>query len=75
MKPKEAAALSEFMMPMLKWFPHERATAESMLEHPWLNMPSDYDYQLGELEFRKLMLKQSIKTDPEDEGDKFTRTQ
>jgi serine/threonine protein kinase len=73
-KPEEAKQLSSFLLPMLAWHPHERASARKMLEHPWLSMPSDYNYQLDELDFRKMMLRQSIKTDPEDEGEKFKRT-
>ena len=70
----EAKQLAAFLLPMLKWFPHERASAQEMLEHPWLNMDPNYDFQLGELEFRKMMLRQSIKTEPEEEGDAFQRS-
>ena len=57
MKPHEAKALAEFLLPMLEWYPDKRASAQTMLDHPWLKMPSDYDFQLGELEFRKMMLR------------------
>lgn len=34
----EAKALTEFLKPMLSWYPEKRATAEQMLAHPWLSM-------------------------------------
>ncbi len=37
----EAEALANFLMPMLKIYPEERATAKEMLNHPWLDMESD----------------------------------
>lgn len=38
MAEKEAIALEEFMMPMLRILPQERATAAEMLNHYWLDM-------------------------------------
>jgi len=41
-KENEAAALSDFLMPMLAWHHDKRATAQQMLKHPWLTMPANY---------------------------------
>lgn len=38
MAEKEAIALEDFLMPMLKVLPQERATAEQMINHYWLDM-------------------------------------
>jgi len=40
-KESEAAALADFLEPMLRVFPHERASAEQMLSHPWLEMDTE----------------------------------
>jgi serine/threonine protein kinase len=45
---KEAQAFSDFMMPMLRWDPNKRATAEEMLKHSWLCMPADYNPKVQE---------------------------
>lgn len=41
-KEKEAQAFTDFLIPMLRWDPNKRASAEEMLKHPWLTMPADY---------------------------------
>ena len=41
MAEKEAIALEDFLLPMLKIIPQERATAEQMINHYWLDMKSD----------------------------------
>ena len=38
---------------MLTWDPDKRATAESMLDHPWLKMEANYDTGLTQEEFEK----------------------
>ena len=43
-KEDEAKALNDFLLPMLEYYPSKRATAKQMLGHPWLNMPSNFDY-------------------------------
>ncbi len=53
----EAGPLSDFLLPMLEWYPDRRATAEQMLEHPWLSMPDNYDYKMTEKEHSKVCLK------------------
>ena len=40
MAENEAICLEDFLLPMLKVLPQERATAEEMLNHPWLSMKS-----------------------------------
>lgn len=37
---RQAAALADFMLPMLHYDPERRATAGEMLRHPWLAGPS-----------------------------------
>lgn len=51
---------SDFLLPMLKWLPKDRASAQTMLAHPWLNMPDDYDYRMNDLEFKKYKLRQTF---------------
>jgi len=40
-KASEAEALADFLEPMLKIYPHERATAAQMLNHYWLDMDTE----------------------------------
>ena len=35
-KEEEATQLADFLQPMLNWVPDKRATAQQMLDHPWL---------------------------------------
>lgn len=46
----EAQAFTDFLQPMLNWDPDKRASAESMLSHPWLSMPSNYETRLSQAE-------------------------
>jgi serine/threonine-protein kinase SRPK3 len=50
-KENEAQAFADFMGPMLEWHHDRRASAQQMLEHPWLKMPANYDYKYSEKEF------------------------
>ena len=50
-KQHEADMLADFLLPMLRWYPSDRPSAKQMLEHPWLNMPNDYDYKMSDLQF------------------------
>lgn len=36
---------------MLEWNPETRASAQTMLDHPWLKMPSLYDTKMTETEY------------------------
>lgn len=66
----EAQALSDFLLPMLEWYPERRATAQEMLSHPWLNMPDNYDTFMSDGQYEKMKLMQSLKGDAEEEGEK-----
>ena len=46
---------------MLEWYPHKRATAQKMLDHPWLNMSSNYEYKYTDKEYEIMMLKKDMK--------------
>jgi serine/threonine protein kinase len=46
---KEAAAFADFLLPMLRWDPNKRASAEQMLKHPWLTMEANYDTKVNEV--------------------------
>jgi serine/threonine protein kinase len=48
----EAQAFADFLIPMLHWDPDKRATAQSMLDHPWLTMPANYNTKLTPAEFQ-----------------------
>lgn len=60
-KEEEAQALSDFLVPMLEWYPGKRATAESMLNHKWLNMTANYEYKYTDKEYEIMMLKKDMK--------------
>jgi len=49
-KENEAHAFADFLLPMLAWDPDKRASAESMLNHPWLKMPAIYNTKMSEEE-------------------------
>lgn len=42
-KEEEAHAFADFLLPMLEWDPEKRASAQTMLNHPWLSRDSNYD--------------------------------
>lgn len=49
---------------MLSWYTHERATAQEMLKHPWLDTSKDdFDasYHYTDREYEVLMLKKQMK--------------
>ena len=52
-KKDEAKALSDFLMPMLEYYPYKRATARELLRHPWLSMPANFDYKISDIEIEK----------------------
>ena len=49
----DAHFLSRFLLKMLKWNPKERASAQEMLEDPWLKMPEEYDTYMGKTYFKE----------------------
>ena len=56
----EAQALSEFLLPMLEFYPERRASARELLRHPWLKMPPNYDYLMSETEVFKMNMKENL---------------
>ena len=74
-KEKEAKALSDFIMPMLEYYPNKRATARELLRHPWLNMPADFDFKISDIEIEKKKMiednKKKIEDIEKEENDKF----
>lgn len=56
MKEEEASMLTSFLLPMLVYEPEKRATAEEMLDHPWLTMQSNYSTKMNEREFWEMSL-------------------
>ena len=66
MRETEAQALTDFLLPMLAWYPEKRATAQEMLSHPWLYMKANYDYKMNDKEYRHLILRQKITEDSPD---------
>ena len=59
-KEKEAKALSDFLMPMLEYYPEKRASARELLRHPWLTMPPNYDYLMSEAEIFRMNMKENL---------------
>lgn len=55
-KEHEADALTDFIMPMLEYYPEKRISAQELLKHPWLSMPADFDYLMTEREYEKMMM-------------------
>ena len=70
-KEKEAKAFSDFLMPMLEYYPDKRASARDLLRHPWLNMPADFDYKISDIEIEKnKMIESSISKEENEEKKK-----
>ena len=70
-KEKEAKAFSDFLMPMLEYYPDKRASARELLKHPWLNMPPDFDYKISEIEIeKKKMIENNLIKDENEEKKK-----
>ena len=53
--PKEAESLADFLQSMLTWYPEKRATAQEMLDHPWLKMPRNENFKMQDQEYEKMM--------------------
>lgn len=62
LKTHEADLLADFLMKILKWELKDRATAEQLLDHPWLSMPDGYNYKMSDLEYKKYKLKRSVES-------------
>ena len=46
-KENEAKSLSDFLLPMLEYYPEKRASAKKMLSHYWLKMKDNYNYYIN----------------------------
>ena len=68
-KEKEAKALSDFLMPMLQYYPYKRATARELLRHPWLSMPPNFDYKISDIEIEKKKIIEDNKITEKDENE------
>lgn len=64
-RPNESEALADFLQSMLTWYPDRRATAQEMLDHPWLTMPRNDNYKLSEEEYETLMIEIKNKEETE----------
>ena len=62
---EESQALSDFLLQMLEWYPDKRASAQEMLEHPWLKMQRNDDYKMSDEEYEKMMIDIKNKEDAE----------
>ena len=70
-KEKEAKAFSDFLMPMLEYYPDKRASARDLLRHPWLSMPADFDYKISDIEIeKKKMIESNISKEENEEKKK-----
>jgi serine/threonine protein kinase len=56
----EAQALSDFLLPMLEFYPERRASARDLLRHPWLTMPPNYDYHMSDVEVFRMNMKENL---------------
>ena len=56
-KEEEALAFADFLLPMLRYQPDQRATAQEMLNHPWLSMPANFDYLMTDREYQAMLIK------------------
>ena len=56
----EAQSLSDFLLPMLEYYPERRASARELLRHPWLTMPPNYDYRMSDTEIFKMNMRENL---------------
>ena len=54
-KRSEAEPWADFLMQTFTWDPEKRATAQQLLEHPWLKMEKNYDYKIPVDEFEVML--------------------
>ncbi len=55
----EAVAFINFLLKMLKYHPHKRASARTCLKDPWLTMEARQNYKMTEEEFKEYMDKKN----------------
>jgi serine/threonine-protein kinase SRPK3 len=65
MKEADARSFADFLLPMLEWDPEKRASAQDMLNHPWLHAEPNYNSKMSaeelEIKFKKDELKKQRK--------------
>ena len=57
MKASEAEPLAAFLMKCLTWYPERRATAQELLDDPWLTMPKNFDTKMTDKQYEEMMSK------------------
>ena len=57
MKASEAEPLAAFLMKCLTWYPERRATAQELLDDPWLTMPKNFDTKMTDEQYEEMMSK------------------
>jgi hypothetical protein len=56
---------------MLAYEPENRATAQEMLNNPWLTMEPNFDFKMSDREYEKMtMFKKSVKTERKNNGER-----
>ena len=45
---------------MLQWNHEDRASAQDMLKHPWLDQADNYDFKLTKRQIESMMLKKDM---------------
>jgi len=53
LKENEAQGLTDFLVPMLEYYPYKRGTAQQCLRHYWLKMPPTSQYKYTEEEIKQ----------------------
>lgn len=74
-KKEEAKAFADFLLPMLEWDPEKRASAQTMLNHPWLEMKLDYDSRLTPEELKAELEKDKEREEKEQIANDFQAKQ
>ena len=63
----EATQLASFILPMLEYKPESRESAQVALRHPWLQMPSNYEYRISEEDYQTIIEAQEARIKEQDE--------
>lgn len=56
-KRDEAVPLADFLMKCLTWYPERRATAQELLDHPWLVRHREEQVKMSDEEYEAMMAK------------------